>query len=119
MSETCYQHALNMPDINCCLYCRIQELEQQLSDANDFSNKGIEVVHNQRVTIDRLEAQLELKVIKATDEHCADYIAELEQQNAKLVEALKEIEQYAMYNSRIWHIAAAALKEMEVGREFT
>lgn len=33
MNETCMNHALNMPNIGGCPYCRIDELEQQLADA--------------------------------------------------------------------------------------
>lgn len=33
MNETCMNHALNMPNIGGCPYCRITELEQQLAEA--------------------------------------------------------------------------------------
>ena len=32
MNETCIKHALNMPDIGGCPYCRIAELEQELTE---------------------------------------------------------------------------------------
>lgn len=32
MNETCMNHALNMPNIGCCPYCRIAVLEQKLAD---------------------------------------------------------------------------------------
>ena len=44
MNETCMNHALNMPNIGCCPYCRIAELEQKLADErHDCADLALQV----------------------------------------------------------------------------
>jgi len=94
MNETCMKHALNMPDVDGCPYCRISELEKQLEES-----RICEICKDKSVLV-------------------ADKYRE---QNAKLVEALETLSKLGngdkVGNSIGNQIAAAALKEMEVGRD--
>jgi len=102
MNETCMKHALSMPGIDGCPYCRIVELEKQLKVS--------------RGNLTRQKAQF-----KRTDNGLKAMVSKLTAQNAKLVEALEDINCIAAPPDRldsgvkldsIYDIAAAALKEV-------
>lgn len=58
MNETCMKHALNMPDIGGCPYCRIDELEEQNERDRCHGRDFIRLWKEGKERIAELERQL-------------------------------------------------------------
>jgi hypothetical protein len=120
MSKTCYNHKLDTASgvlwypwtTVDCPYCRIAELEQQLAVLTSVKTKGESTLFNEICAANR-----KLNNIKVLAELC-NQLEELQDQNSKLVEALREvaniIEPDQPHDELLIdavRIAAAALKE--------
>jgi len=120
MNETCMKHALNMPDIGCCPYCKIVELEKQLEE------QGIcEICKDKCVLLADKYSEQNSKLVEALGQcnsnrqYAADVMAtsmlRLKEKNLTLINALETISVLAdvvpMYTA--CSIAAVALKEVQ------
>jgi len=137
MNETCMKHALSMPDIDGCPYCKIVELElardnyknvlvgmefenidslaTESMDTTQIGKVAAQQIQQHVYRIGELEEQLETQCKSCAGYHVGDYAV----QNAKMVKALEKIkngndkDNFPLMSTELKQIASAALKEVK------